>query len=374
VRATVLRERERAVNAREHAIAEREVELRGREQISVEHASAVAARTEALELRDRALRALAEADAAREDRERLLVQMREANERLVIATLEADELVERAIATGALAAESATIEAARRQRAEALATQLLASEKALRASERNAQASSRAKDEFLAMLGHELRTPLAPIQLALELIGLDQADAHGREHAIIERQIGQLVRLVDDLFDVSRIKTGKIQLVREPIEISEIVSRAVEVASPLIDAKHHTLTVDVPQHGLAIDGDRLRLTQVIGNLLTNAAKYTPSHGSIVVAGSRSGANVVLRIRDTGIGISAQMLPRIFDLFAQEHQASDRAPGGLGLGLAIVRSLVTLHGGTVTAHSAGLGLGTELVVELPALAHDGPLAS
>src|SRR5690606_23710006 len=261
--------------------------------------------------------------------------------------------------------QSATVEAERRRRAEALATQLLASENALRARERSAHASSRAMDEFLAMLGHELRNPLGSILLALELIARDRTDPHRREHNIIVRQVNLLARLVEDLLDVSRFKSGKVELRREPVEATELVSRAVEIAGPLIESKRHTLTVDVPPHGLTIDGDVLRLTQVVGNLLTNAAKYTPSGGSIAVSGERHGANVVLRVRDTGIGISEAMLPRIFDVFAQEHQPSHHAPGGLGLGLTIVRSLVALHGGTVTAHSAGLGRGSEFVIELPA---------
>jgi len=290
-----------------------------------------------------------------------MLQMREANERLVLAWLRADELLRQA---GVEAAHSAKVEAERRRHTEVLSTQLLASENALRARERSAEATTRAMDEFLAVLGHELRNPLAPIRLALELIARDRADAHKREHSVIERQLSQLVQLVEDLLDVSRFKTGKIELKREPIEAADVVSRAIETAGPLIDSKHHELTVNVPR-GLLIDGDVLRLTQVIANLLTNAAKYTPSGGSIAVTGERNGATVVLSVRDSGIGISEAMLPRIFDVFAQERQPLDRAPGGLGLGLAIVRSLVALHGGTVTAHSAGLGRGSEFVVELPA---------
>jgi signal transduction histidine kinase len=351
-RTHVRRVGERAKHAREQAVSERE-------------------RT--LELRDRALCAVAEADAAREERERLMGQMREANEKLVLATIRAEELVERAVAARALAHQSATIEAERRRHAEVIATQLLASENALRSRERKAQATIRAKDEFVAMLGHELRSPLAPILLALDLIALDAGDTHEREHRIIARQVHQLARLVDDLLDVARLESGKIELRREPVEAADIVSRAIETAGPLIESKNHTLTVEVPAEGLEIDGDVSRLTQVIGNLLTNAAKYTPSNGYISVTAERRGSMVVLRVRDAGIGISAQMLPRIFDLFAQETQPADRAPGGLGLGLAIVRSLVALHGGTVTAHSEGIGRGTELVVELPALA-PGPMAS
>ena len=337
---------------------------REHEQRTGENAITVSDREDALDLHDRALSALAEADAARRERERLILQMSEANERLVIATLRADELVDRAVAAHALAAETATIEAARRERAELVATELLATENVLRASERKAQASNRAKDQFLAILGHELRSPLAPILLALDLIAMNHSDPHKREHTIIERQVNQLVRLVDDLLDVSRIRSGKIQLRREPVELAEVVSRAAEMAMPLIEAKSHTLTVEVPRHGLRVDGDVLRLTQVVGNLLTNAAKYTPSGGTIAVTGECRGTSAVLRVRDSGIGISHQMLPRVFDLFAQEQQSTGAAPGGLGLGLTIVRSLVALHGGSVTASSAGLGRGSEFAVELP----------
>ncbi len=366
--------RERALHAREQSVARRESQIRAREKRTGDHDVEVTKREEALDLGERALRARAEADTARTARERLMVQLREANEKLVIATLRADELAKQAIAAHEIAAESATIEAERRKRAEALSTQLLASENALRASERQARASDRAKDNFLAMLGHELRNPLAPILLALDLIEMDSSDPHKREHTIIDRQVKQLVQLVDDLLDVSRIHSGKIELRRQPIEVADIVSRAVEMASPLIEAKGHTVTVEVPQHGLELDGDVLRLTQVVGNLLTNAAKYTPGGGSIVVSGERRGPKVLLRIRDNGIGISETMLPRIFDLFAQEQQSSGRAPGGLGLGLSIVRSLVALHGGTVTAHSAGLGRGSEFVIELPALARPNDAVS
>ena len=279
-----------------------------------------------------------EADAARIERERLLVQMREANERLIMSTLRADELT----------------------------AELRANEVTLRASEHSARESNRAKDDFLAMLGHELRNPLAPILIALDLIAMQGPDAHEREHAIIERQVNHLVHLVDDLYDTSRIKNGKMALQCETIELAEVVSRAVEMAGPLINTHGHVLSVDVQRRGLAVHGDVIRLAQVVGNLLTNAAKFTPGGGAIVVTGERRDTTVVLRIRDTGIGISTQMLPRLFDPYAQEQREPNRVPSGLGLGLAIVHSLVEMHGGTVTAHSKGLGLGSEFVVELQAL--------
>ncbi len=358
-------ERERAAHTREQAVTRRESHQRTDAAVPAEHGQTVTKQSDDARLREQALRARAEAEAAWVDRERLIEQMREANERLVVATLRADELTEIAVAASVAAADSATFEAEARRRAEATATQLLAADDALRASESEARASNRAKDDFLAMLGHELRNPLAPILLALDLIGLDAADAHKREHTIIERQVNQLVGLVDDLLDVSRIRSGKIDLHREPIELAEVVSRAAEMAGPLIESRHHTLTDTVPPRGLAIEGDLLRLTQAIGNLLTNAAKYTPPGGMIAVTSEHDGPNVVLRVRDNGIGISKDMIPHVFDLFAQEHQTTDRPAGGLGLGLAIVRSLVELHGGTVTASSDGLGHGSEFVVELPA---------
>ncbi len=231
--------------------------------------------------------------------------------------------------------------------------------------EAQAQAASRAKDEFLAMLGHELRNPLAPIRTALELVQMRDPEAFAREREIMGRHLQHLVRLVDDLLDISRITGGKIELQREEIELAVIVSRAVEIASPLLESKAHELVVDVPPRGLPVDGDPTRLVQVVSNLLTNAAKFTPPRGTIAVTGARRGSSVSLRVRDTGVGISEKMLPRIFELFAQERQPIDRAQGGLGIGLAIAQSLVAMHGGTIAARSEGPGRGSELTVELPA---------
>jgi len=229
------------------------------------------------------------------------------------------------------------------------------------------QAASRAKDEFLAMLGHELRNPLAPILTALDLMAMRDPGASERERKIIHRQVSHLVHLVDDLLDVSRITSGKIDLHREPTELADVVARAVEMASPLLEKKAHDLVVDVARPGLAVDGDATRLAQVVANLVTNAAKYTPARGRIVVTGRRCEGTVSLRVRDSGIGISRDMLPHVFELFVQERQATDRSMGGLGLGLALVRSLVAMHGGTVSAHSEGPGRGSEFAIELPALA-------
>jgi PAS domain S-box-containing protein len=226
-----------------------------------------------------------------------------------------------------------------------------------------AEAANRAKDEFLALLGHELRNPLSPILTALGLMRLHEGDALGEERAIIERQVNHMVRLVDDLLDVSRITRGMVSLDRRRIHLKQVLDRAIELASPLLEQHEHRLSIDL-QPDLAVDGDPVRLSQVFANLLTNAAKYTPRGGAIAIAGDRSGNRVCVRVRDTGIGISPSMLPRVFDQFVQERQALDRSAGGLGLGLSIVRSLVELHGGTVEAHSEGLGQGSEFRVLLP----------
>jgi CheY-like chemotaxis protein/two-component sensor histidine kinase len=220
------------------------------------------------------------------------------------------------------------------------------------------------------MLGHELRNPLAPILTALQLMQLRGGDKTERERTIIERQVKHLVRLVDDLLDVSRVTRGKVELKRERVELAEVVAKAIELASPLIEQREHTLTVEVPRSGLPLDADPTRLAQVFSNLLTNAAKYTEPRGRISVVGTREGAEVVVKVRDNGTGIAPETLPKVFDLFVQERQALDRSQGGLGLGLAIVRSMVTLHGGKVEVSSAGQGLGSEFTVRLPLAKAEG----
>jgi signal transduction histidine kinase len=239
------------------------------------------------------------------------------------------------------------------------------------AREQNARAeaerANRAKDDFLAMLGHELRNPLAPIVTAVQLLRRRGAEAGERELTIIERQAHHLIHLVDDLLDVSRIAHAKIELKRERLEVDAAVADAIDMARPLIKQREHVLVVDVPRTGLEVDADRARLAQTIANLLTNAAKYTEPRGQITVTARRDGDGVVIAVRDTGIGISAEMLPMVFEMFVQERQALDRAQGGLGLGLSIVRGLVELHGGTVAARSEGLGRGSEFTIRLPAFA-------
>ena len=229
---------------------------------------------------------------------------------------------------------------------------------------RAAEGANRAKDEFLAMLGHELRNPLSPILTALQLMRLRGNDASERERTVIERQVTHLTRLVDDLLDVSRIARGKVELKEEVIEMADIVAKAIEMASPLLEQRTHTLTVQVPRRGLAVKGDATRLAQVASNLLTNAAKYTAPGGAITVRADEELGDVVLLVRDTGMGIAPDVLPRIFDLFVQEPRAIDRAQGGLGLGLTIVRNLLERHRGSVAAHSDGPGRGSEFVVRLP----------
>jgi PAS domain S-box-containing protein len=226
-----------------------------------------------------------------------------------------------------------------------------------------AEAANRAKDEFFAMLGHELRNPLAPIVTAVHLMKLRGDQPSPRERAVIERQVSHLTRLVDDLLDVSRIARGKVELKRELVDLAEIVTRAVEQASPLLERRAHVLSLDLPR-GLAALGDAERLTQVVTNLLTNAGKYTPPGGHVAVSLSAEGDEVVLRVRDDGVGMPADVLEHAFDLFVQGRQSIDRAQGGLGLGLAIVRSLVERHGGGVSAHSEGPDRGSEFVVRLP----------
>jgi signal transduction histidine kinase/AmiR/NasT family two-component response regulator len=228
---------------------------------------------------------------------------------------------------------------------------------------RDAEAANRAKDEFLAMLGHELRNPLAPILTALQLMHLRGIVGADRERLIIERQVKHVVGLVDDLLDVSRITRGKVQLRRERLQLADVIAKAIEIASPAIEERRQTLQVNVAP-GLDVDGDPARLAQVFANLFNNAAKYTQPQGTIRVLGQRESTGIVVRVSDNGSGIASETLPRIFELFVQERQAIERPQGGLGIGLAIVRSLVQAHGGTVQAESPGKGKGSTFTVTLP----------
>ncbi len=237
----------------------------------------------------------------------------------------------------------------------------------LAAAREEAEHASRAKDEFLAMLGHELRNPLAPILTALQLMRLRGLES--REQDIIERQVGHLSRLVDDLLDVARITRGKVELDSRRLELSDVVLRAMEIASPLLEQRQHRVEVSVPRTGLVVNADRDRLAQVIANLLTNAAKYSEARSRIAVSAEREESGVRLGVRDEGIGIAEDMLHRVFEPFVQLQQSLDRAHGGLGLGLTIVRTLVQKHGGTVQVESEGLGRGSEFIVRLPAVPTD-----
>ena len=246
--------------------------------------------------------------------------------------------------------------------------------KQVEAARQEAEAANRAKDEFLAMLGHELRNPLASITTALKLQQLHADASMSREHEVIERQVRLLSRLVDDLLDVSRVTQGKIQLKKEHIELARIVSNAIEVVRPLVEQRQHELHIAVASTGLLIEADPIRLEQAVVNLLTNAVKYTPVAGNIAIWAGQEGQQAVLGVRDNGIGLTPELLPRVFDLFIQGNRTPDRAEGGLGLGLSIVKSLIKLHSGTVEASSEGHGKGTEFIVRLPLVRlDDGPVS-
>ncbi len=226
--------------------------------------------------------------------------------------------------------------------------------------------TDRRKDEFLAMLAHELRNPLAPIRNSIHIIQQRIADDEWlrRPLEMMERQVRQLAGLVDDLLDVSRITRGQINLRKQTLELSEVVAQAVEASRPLLEARRHHFDVRLPDEPIFVEADPTRLSQVILNLLNNAAKYTEDGGYIGLSVERSGAEVALRVRDSGMGISPETLPKIFELFVQGERTLDRAQGGLGIGLTVVRRLVELHGGSVQAFSEGLGRGSEFVVRLP----------
>ena len=228
--------------------------------------------------------------------------------------------------------------------------------------------SDKRKDEFLAMLAHELRNPLAPISSAASLLltnGSNQAQVQ-RISAVISRQARHMTGLIEDLLDVSRVTRGHITLEKEPSSLQAIVSEAIEQIRPAAEARCHNLVVEMPPPEAQVSGDKKRLVQVIANLLSNAVRYTPDGGQIVLRSGIEDNQVVLTVRDNGIGMSSDLTERAFELFVQGERASDRSQGGLGIGLALVKSLVTLHGGSVSAYSAGLGLGSEFTVRLPLL--------
>ena len=224
----------------------------------------------------------------------------------------------------------------------------------------------RRKDEFLATLAHELRNPLAPISNATQfLLAKGPADPElRRARELIDRQVRVMAWLLDDLLDVSRITRGKLELRKERVELAAVVAAAVETSRPLIDAGGHALTVELPAEGVPLDADPVRLAQVFANLLNNAAKYTDRGGRLRLTAERAADGVAVAVSDDGIGLAADMLPRLFEIFAQAEPARERAQGGLGIGLSLVRGLVELHGGTIAAHSDGPGRGSTFTVRLP----------
>jgi CheY-like chemotaxis protein len=228
-------------------------------------------------------------------------------------------------------------------------------------------ASNRRKDDFLAMLAHELRNPLAPISTAAQLLKAAPANPAtvARSAEIIARQVRHMTDLVDDLLDVSRVTRGLVELERRPVELKGVLGNAIEQVRPLIEARGHHLTTRMPSGDVHVLGDRTRLVQVVSNLLNNAAKYTPPNGALSMS-MAVGEDVRVQVTDTGMGIEAQLMPHVFDLFTQGERTPDRAQGGLGLGLALVKSLVELHGGRVTAESPGPGAGSTFTVTLPLL--------
>ena len=264
-----------------------------------------------------------------------------------------------------LGAATAERNLAERRRAADYARLRLSEERLARQADELATADRR-KDEFLAMLGHELRNPLAPLQNGLQLLTLRSNDQAlmARTRGLMERQLRHLVRLVDDLLDVARIRSGKIVLELERVEIAGMVASALDLARPLIETRRHTLEVSLPQQPLWVEADRIRLPQLLANLLNNAAKYTTEGGHIKLAVAAEDGQVVVRIRDTGIGMTAEELSQVFELFAQASSPEHASQGGLGVGLSLARSIAELHRGVLTAHSEGLGKGSEFVLQLP----------
>jgi signal transduction histidine kinase/ActR/RegA family two-component response regulator len=232
------------------------------------------------------------------------------------------------------------------------------------AARREAERANRVKDEFLGILGHELRNPLAPIAMALRVMQLKGEATNAEERRIIERQVTHLSRLVDDLLDVSRITQGKIELRREPVDLRAVVVKALELTLPMYERRTRALELDLTDAPCIVAGDEVRLAQVVSNLLINAAKFTPDPGAVKLSLRAANGHATIEVADNGMGIDAELLPHVFDLFVQAAQPIDRRTGGLGLGLAIVKMLVRMHGGSVEAASAGAGRGSRFTVRLP----------
>jgi PAS domain S-box-containing protein len=246
------------------------------------------------------------------------------------------------------------------------ATERTRAEDELRQMAADLSEADRRKDEFLATLAHELRNPLAPIRNSLQILKLARNDARAVNEArsIMERQLAQMARLVDDLLDMSRIARNKFELRKERIDLQKVIATAVETSKPVIDAAKHTLKVTPPEDAILLEADPMRLSQILSNLLTNAAKYTPPGGRIEVAAHREGSDACICVRDNGEGINPAKLPYIFDMFMQVDESLERSQGGLGIGLTLVRRLTELHGGSVSAKSEGIGKGSEFIVRLP----------
>ncbi len=225
--------------------------------------------------------------------------------------------------------------------------------------------ADRRKDEFLAVLAHELRNPLAPIRYGLEIMRMSPDKGASEEiRAMMERQVTHLVRLIDDLLDVSRVSRGKIELRRERVTIQTALQAAIESCKPLVESRHHTLSLEISDQPLWIDADLTRVAQVVSNLLNNAAKYTPEGGSIKLAAFEDAGDAVVAVSDNGVGISAEMLPRVFELFTQAESGVRRSQGGLGIGLALAHQLVDMHEGSIGAASEGEDKGSMFTVRLP----------
>jgi signal transduction histidine kinase len=238
----------------------------------------------------------------------------------------------------------------------------------LRQAEAALREADRRKDEFLATLAHELRNPLAPIRNAVQILQLKECgldDLHSAAD-VVDRQSRQMTHLVDDLLDISRITRGKLALRMRPVKVRDAMLAAVETSGPLIESCGHRLTLELPVEELTLNGDLTRLSQILSNLLNNAAKFTDRDGQIALAARRDGADVVISVKDNGVGIAPEMMPFVFQMFAQVDRHQDRSQGGLGIGLQLVKSLVEMHGGSISAASAGAGCGSEFLVRLPLL--------
>jgi len=257
------------------------------------------------------------------------------------------------------------------QQIAALQEQLRESEKAHDIGRQNTglKQADRQIDEFLAMLAHELRNPLAPIASAIAMLNVSNTSDNpvvSRACDIVERQTRQLTRIVDDLLDVSRVTRGKVVLQKQPLSIAAMVADAIEISNPLITALNHRMDISLPPNDLFVDGDAARLSQVLANVLNNAARYTEDGGDIWLSVSQTGAEVLISVRDTGIGMPSELLTEIFNIFTQSERSIDRSQGGLGIGLTIARSIIVLHGGRIEARSQGPGHGSEFVIHLPLL--------